>query len=84
MSQPAVTLDNDPVAGPLDGLRDARVGLALLHARGARLKRGDVFARLHLAAANEGFAQRAVACFTFADTAPERLPDDLVLERVAG
>lgn len=61
---------------------DPRVGLTLLRERGTWLQRGEVFARLHLASENEGFAQRAVACFTFADTAPPALPADLVLERL--
>src|SRR5262245_2854953 len=61
---------------------DPRVGLVMHCERGAKLAKGDVFAKLHLAAADEGLAARATACFTIADSAPAALPDDLVLERV--
>ncbi|MCE9628208.1 MAG: hypothetical protein K8R56_09870, partial [Candidatus Eisenbacteria bacterium] len=61
---------------------DPRVGLVLRVPRGAKLGAGDVFAELHLAADSSALVERAVGCFTFADTAPEKLPDDLVLERV--
>lgn len=61
---------------------DPRVGLSLLRGRGARVARGEVFAQLHLAQADEGLVQRALGCFTFGDAAPAPLPADLVLERV--
>jgi thymidine phosphorylase len=61
---------------------DPRVGLVMLRDRGARVERGDAFARLHLAHADDPAVERALACFTIGDTAPPALPDDLVLERV--
>jgi pyrimidine-nucleoside phosphorylase len=61
---------------------DPRVGLVLLRNRGARVERGEAFARLHLAHADAAAVQRALACFTIGDTSPPALPDDLVLERV--
>jgi thymidine phosphorylase len=61
---------------------DPRVGLVLLRDRGARVERGEAFARLHLAHADDAAVQRALACFTVGDTAPAALPADLVLERV--
>jgi thymidine phosphorylase len=61
---------------------DPRVGLLLLRGRGERVAKGDVFAELHLASTDAGLAQRALACFGFADAAPVPLPADLVHERV--
>ena len=61
---------------------DPRVGVVMLRERGARVARGEAFAQLHLAAAEESLVARARRCFTIADAAPEALPADLVLERV--
>ena len=63
---------------------DPRVGLLMLRDRGARVKRGEAFARLHLASDDAGLVQRALACFTIADAPPQALPEDLVLERIGG
>jgi pyrimidine-nucleoside phosphorylase len=63
---------------------DPQVGIVMASARGARVARGEVFARLHLAAPDDAFVRRALACFTIGDAAPAPLPDDLVLERVDG
>jgi pyrimidine-nucleoside phosphorylase len=61
---------------------DSRVGLVMTRERGAKLAAGEVFARLHLAAADDAMAARVTACFTFADAPPAPQPADLVLERV--
>ena len=61
---------------------DPRVGLQMLRPRGARLARGEAYARLHLAAAGPALVERARRCFTLADGSPPELPADLVLERV--
>jgi pyrimidine-nucleoside phosphorylase len=61
---------------------DPRVGLTMLRDRGARLEKGEVFAKLHLATASDEFLRRAQGCFTIADEAPAALPQDLVLERL--
>jgi pyrimidine-nucleoside phosphorylase len=61
---------------------DPRVGLVLTRERGARVTAGDLFATLHLAAADAAMAARVAACFTIADAPPAALPQDLVLERV--
>ncbi len=61
---------------------DPRVGLVMLRERGARITKGEAFARLHLAAEDAGAVDRAGACFTIADEAPAPQPEDLVLERV--
>jgi pyrimidine-nucleoside phosphorylase len=64
-----------------DDAVDPRVGLVMLRERGAKLVNGEAFAKLHLAAADAGFAARAAACFTVADASPGPGADDLVLER---
>jgi thymidine phosphorylase len=61
---------------------DPRVGLAMTRERGARVARGEVFARLHLAQDDDDARRRVQECFTFAETTPAPLPPDLVLERV--
>jgi thymidine phosphorylase len=61
---------------------DPRVGLVMLRERGAKLARGEAYAQLHLAAEAPALLERARACFTISDAAPEPLPADLVLERV--
>ncbi len=61
---------------------DPRVGLVLLRERGARLAKGETFARLHLAGEDSAAVGRATACFTIAEAAPEAAEEDLVLERV--
>jgi len=66
-----------------DGV-DPRVGLTLLRGRGARLGKGEAFARVHLARPDAALVERMLRCFTIADEAPAPLPDDLVLERVTG
>jgi pyrimidine-nucleoside phosphorylase len=63
---------------------DPRVGLVLVRDRGAELAKGETFAKLHLAKPDPGIADRVAACFDIADEAPEPLPRDLVLERIAG
>jgi pyrimidine-nucleoside phosphorylase len=63
---------------------DPRVGITLERSRGDRVKKGDVIARLHLAAPDEGATRRAAACFGVADETPAPLPADLVLERIEG
>jgi pyrimidine-nucleoside phosphorylase len=60
---------------------DPRVGLTMLRERGARVGKGDVFAKLHLATVSDEFLRRAQGCFTVADEAPAAIPADLVLER---
>jgi pyrimidine-nucleoside phosphorylase len=61
---------------------DPRVGLVLLRDRGAHLERGETFARLHMANADDAVVERSLACFTIGDTSPPVLPENLVLERV--
>jgi pyrimidine-nucleoside phosphorylase len=61
---------------------DPRVGLEMLRARGDRVRRGEAFARLHLARADEEVVRRAAACFAIADEPPALPPADLVLEQV--
>ncbi|HEY2955831.1 MAG TPA: thymidine phosphorylase [Candidatus Eisenbacteria bacterium] len=59
---------------------DPRVGLEILRRIGDRVGPGEPLARLHLAADDPAAAQRAAACFTIADRAPQG--PALVLERV--
>ena len=47
---------------------------------GDRVERGELLARLHLAADDPAAVARAARCFTLADGAPQR--PQLVLERV--
>jgi len=61
---------------------DPRVGVTLLRERGTSLKRGEAFARVHLAREDAGLVRRVLECFSVDDRAPEPLPQDLVLERV--
>jgi len=61
---------------------DPRVGVMMLKPRGATVKRGEPFARVHAAAKDEGLAARAAACFTIADAPPAPRAADLVIERV--
>ena len=61
---------------------DPRVGVTMLKPRGAEVKRGEAFARVHSATHDEGLATRAAACFEILDAPPAARAADLVIERV--
>jgi thymidine phosphorylase len=61
---------------------DPRVGVSLLKPRGAEVKRGEAFARVHAATRDESLAARIAACFAIHERPPAPRAADLVMERV--
>lgn len=59
---------------------DPRVGLVVLREPGERVKAGEPLAELHLEGPDADAVERAIACFTLADTAAPR--GEVVLERI--
>jgi pyrimidine-nucleoside phosphorylase len=61
---------------------DPRVGVRMLLPRGARVKAGQSYAEIHLAAADGAAVARLAGCFVIGDAPPVLPAPDLVIERV--
>jgi pyrimidine-nucleoside phosphorylase len=59
---------------------DPRVGMVVLKRPGDAVKAGEPLAELHLAVPDDGVLERAIACFTIADSAAPA--GEVVLERI--
>jgi pyrimidine-nucleoside phosphorylase/thymidine phosphorylase len=62
---------------------DPRVGVTMLKRRGDLVRRGEAFAIVHAASADETLAARAAACFEITAAPPASHAADLVIERIA-